>query len=65
MNYERAVLANHSNKCELLHDIMEDTSHALQPNSLSDHIFFNHPLKVIGSTRLHYNYAYNYFWGEL
>ena len=47
INYNLATSANHLNKCELLHDLVENTTQVLEPNSSFDHIFFTHPLKVI------------------
>ena len=47
MNYNHASSTNQSNKCELLHDLVDNTSHVLEPNSSFHHIFFYQPLKVI------------------
>ena len=47
MNYNYATLADHSNKCELLHNLVEITSYILEQNSSFDHLFFNEPEKVI------------------
>ena len=56
MNYNHAASADHSNKCEFLHDLVENTSHVLEPNSSFDHIFFSQPLKVIANTQFSINY---------
>ena len=56
MNYNYAALADHSNKCELLHNLVENTSYVLERNSSFDHLFFNEPLKVI---RLLFNFKFS------
>ena len=56
MNYNYATLADHSNKCELLHNLVENTSYVLERNSSFDHLFFNEPLKVI---RLLFNFKFS------
>ena len=57
MNYNYASLVNQSGKCELLHDLVENTSYVLEPNSSFDHLFFNYPLKVI---RTLFNFSKNF-----
>lgn len=56
MNYKHSTAVNQSNKCELLHNLVENssqhTSHALEPNSSFGHFFFNQPLKVIRNITL-------------
>ena len=47
INYNYATSADHLNKCELLHNLVENTSYVLERNSSFDHLFFNEPLKVI------------------
>ena len=47
MNYNNAPSVNQSNKCELLHNLVETSSYALEPNSSFDYLFFDQPLKVI------------------
>ena len=47
MNYNHAISADQSHKCEFLHDLVENMSDVLEQNSLFHHIFFIKPLKVI------------------
>ena len=53
MNYNYATSADHSNKCELLHNLVENASYVLEPNSSSDHLFFNEPPKVIRTIKFY------------
>ena len=46
INYEHSNSTNRSNKCEFLHDLLENTSFSLEANISFDHVFFVNLLKV-------------------
>ena len=54
MNYERATSANHSNKCEFLHYLLDNTSCVLDINPSFEYLFLDKPVKVIG--KLDFNF---------
>ena len=54
MNYERASSVNHSDKCEFLHYLLENTSYVLEINSSFEHLLLEEPLKLIGETRFNF-----------